>query len=168
MFTNKLLTLVLVVQPGRVLLGMKKRGFGAGKWNGFGGKVQPGETIEEAARRELQEESGLTVDALDKIGNIKFEFIRETELLDAHVFRADNYNGEPTESDDIHSQSHAFYLGPEMRPQWFDSDKIPFGQMWVDNILWFPLMLQKKKFLGYFKFQGHDLIIDHKLEVENL
>ncbi|XP_071240768.1 oxidized purine nucleoside triphosphate hydrolase-like [Salvelinus alpinus] len=155
MFTNKLLTLVLVVQPGRVLLGMKKRGFGAGKWNGFGGKVQPGETIEEAARRELQEESGLTVDALDKIGNIKFEFIRETELLDAHVFRADNYNGEPTESD-------------EMRPQWFDSDKIPFGQMWVDNILWFPLMLQKKKFLGYFKFQGHDLIIDHKLEVENL
>lgn len=51
MFTNKLLTLVLVVQPGRVLLGMKKRGFGAGKWNGFGGKVQPGETIEEAARR---------------------------------------------------------------------------------------------------------------------
>lgn len=51
MFTNKLLTLVLVVQPGRVLLGMKKRGFGAGKWNGFGGKVQPGETIEEAARQ---------------------------------------------------------------------------------------------------------------------
>lgn len=51
MLTNKLLTLVLVVQPGRVLLGMKKRGFGAGKWNGFGGKVQPGETIEQAARR---------------------------------------------------------------------------------------------------------------------
>ncbi|XP_070957788.1 oxidized purine nucleoside triphosphate hydrolase-like [Oncorhynchus clarkii lewisi] len=155
MFTNKLLTLVLVVQPGRVLLGMKKRWFGAGKWNGFGGKVQPGETIEEAARRELQEESGFTVDALDKIGNITFEFIGETELLDTHVFRADNYNGEPTESD-------------EMRPQWFDSDKISFGQMWVDNILWFPLMLQKK-FFGYFKFQGHDLIIDHKLEeVEKL
>uniref|UniRef100_A0A8C7H202 Oxidized purine nucleoside triphosphate hydrolase n=1 Tax=Oncorhynchus kisutch TaxID=8019 RepID=A0A8C7H202_ONCKI len=126
MLTNKLLTLV---QPGRVLLGMKKRWFGAGKWNGFGGKVQPGETIEEAARRELQEESGLTVDK---------------QLLDVHVFRADNYNGEPTESD-------------EMSPQWFDSDKIPFGQMWVDDILWFPLMLQKK-FFGYFKFQGHDLM----------
>lgn len=64
--------------------------------------------------RELQEESGLTVDALDKIGNIKFEFIGETELLDVHVFRADNYNGEPTESDGIHSQSHAFYLGPAL------------------------------------------------------
>lgn len=51
MFTKKLLTLVLVVEPRRVLLGMKKRGFGAGKWNGFGGKVQTGETIEQGARR---------------------------------------------------------------------------------------------------------------------
>lgn len=49
--------------------------------------------------RELQEESGLTVDVLDKIGNIKFEFVGETELLDVHVFRADSYKGEPTESD---------------------------------------------------------------------
>lgn len=51
MLSSKLLTLVMVVQPGRVLLGMKKRGFGAGRWNGFGGKVQAGETIEDAARR---------------------------------------------------------------------------------------------------------------------
>lgn len=151
MLSSKLLTLVLVVQPGRVLLGMKKRGFGAGKWNGFGGKVQPGETIEDAARRELQEESSLTVDTLEKIGNIKFEFVGETQLLDVHIFRADSYNGEPTESD-------------EMRPQWFEIDKIPFSQMWPDDILWFPLMLQKKKFAGYFKFQGHDVILSHTLE----
>uniref|UniRef100_A0A672MPY4 Nudix (nucleoside diphosphate linked moiety X)-type motif 1 n=1 Tax=Sinocyclocheilus grahami TaxID=75366 RepID=A0A672MPY4_SINGR len=137
MLTDKLLTLVLVVQPGRVLLGMKKRGFGAGKWNGFGGK--------------LLEESGLTVDTLHKIGNIKFEFIGETELLDVHIFRADTYKGVPTESD-------------EMRPQWFDTDKIPFIQMWADDVLWFPLMLQKKTFLGYFKFHGHDVIVEHKLE----
>ncbi|XP_056607975.1 oxidized purine nucleoside triphosphate hydrolase [Triplophysa dalaica] len=156
MFTSKLLTLVLVVQPSRILLGMKKRGFGAGKWNGFGGKVQPGETIEQAARRELLEESGLTVDILHKIGNIKFEFIGETELLDVHIFRADSYKGVPTESD-------------EMRPQWFDLDQIPFSQMWADDVLWFPLMLQKQKFLGYFKFQGHDVIVEQKLEeVENL
>lgn len=49
--------------------------------------------------RELQEESGLTVDVLDKIGNIKFEFVGETEMLDVHIFRADKYNGEPTESE---------------------------------------------------------------------
>lgn len=156
MFTRKLLTLVLVVQPGRVLLGMKKRGFGAGKWNGFGGKVHTGESIEEAARRELLEESGLTVNALQKIGNITFEFVGETELMDVHVFRADDYNGQPTESE-------------EMRPQWFDLDKIPYSEMWADDVIWFPLMLQKKKFLGYFKFQGHDVILEQKLnEVQEL
>uniref|UniRef100_A0A8C4TFI2 Oxidized purine nucleoside triphosphate hydrolase n=1 Tax=Erpetoichthys calabaricus TaxID=27687 RepID=A0A8C4TFI2_ERPCA len=99
MFTNKLLTLVLVVQPGRVLLGMKKRGFGAGRWNGFGGKVQPGETIEQAAKRELFEESSLTCDTLEKIGQIKFEFVGETEIMDVHIFRADTYQGEPAESE---------------------------------------------------------------------
>ncbi|XP_026224073.1 7,8-dihydro-8-oxoguanine triphosphatase isoform X1 [Anabas testudineus] len=156
MLSSKLLTLVLVVQPGRVLLGMKKRGFGAGKWNGFGGKVQPGETIEDAAKRELLEESGLTVDALEKVGNIKFEFVGETELLDVHIFRADTYNGEPTESE-------------EMRPQWFECDQIPFSRMWADDVLWFPLLLQKRKFVGYFKFQGHEVILSHKLEeVEEL
>uniref|UniRef100_A0A8D0L2A8 Oxidized purine nucleoside triphosphate hydrolase n=1 Tax=Sphenodon punctatus TaxID=8508 RepID=A0A8D0L2A8_SPHPU len=98
MFTRKLFTLVLVVQPQRVLLGMKKRGFGAGLWNGFGGKVQLGETIEQAARRELQEESGLTVDYLQKMGQITFEFVGNTELMEVHIFRADSFHGEPTEN----------------------------------------------------------------------
>lgn len=49
--------------------------------------------------RELQEESGLTVNDLRKVGNIKFEFVGETQLLDVHVFRADDFNGEPTESE---------------------------------------------------------------------
>ena len=48
---NKLLTLLFVLKPGKVLLGYKKRGFGADRWNGFGGKVQQGENIEEAAIR---------------------------------------------------------------------------------------------------------------------
>ncbi|CAI9580544.1 unnamed protein product [Staurois parvus] len=132
MFTSKLLTLVLVVQPPRILLGMKKRGFGAGRWNGFGGKLQAGETIEQAAKRELWEESGLTVDTLQKIGEIKFEFVGNTEILDVHVFRADSFQGEPVESE-------------EMRPQWFPLEKIPFDSMWPDDIIWLPLLLQKKK-----------------------
>lgn len=51
MAKNKILTLVLVHDATKVLLGMKKRGFGVGRWNGFGGKVEPNETIEEAAKR---------------------------------------------------------------------------------------------------------------------
>ncbi|NXA38314.1 8ODP triphosphatase, partial [Eudromia elegans] len=156
MATSRLFTLVLVVQPPRVLLGMKKRGFGAGLWNGFGGKVQPGESVEEAARRELLEESGLTVDTLQKMGQITFEFVGNSELMEVHIFRADDFHGEPTESD-------------EMRPQWFQLDEVPFNHMWADDAYWFPLVLQKKLFRGYFKFQGQDTILEHTLkEVEEV
>ncbi|NWZ80908.1 8ODP triphosphatase, partial [Poecile atricapillus] len=151
MHTSRLFTLVLVLQPSRVLLGMKKRGFGAGLWNGFGGKVQPGESIEEAARRELLEESGLTVDTLQKMGQITFEFVGNSELMDVHIFRADDFHGEPTESE-------------EMRPQWFQLDEVPFHHMWPDDSYWFPLVLQRKLFRGYFKFQGQDTILEHSLE----
>ncbi len=51
--SNKLLTLLFVMESDRVLLGMKKRGFGAGRWNGFGGKVEAQESIEEAAKRQV-------------------------------------------------------------------------------------------------------------------
>ncbi|NXX47527.1 8ODP triphosphatase, partial [Tricholaema leucomelas] len=156
MGTSMVFTLVLVVQPSRVLLGLKKRGFGAGLWNGFGGKVQPGESIEEAARRELLEESGLTVDTLQKMGQITFEFVGNPELMDVHIFRADDFHGEPKESE-------------EMRPQWFQLDEVPFNSMWADDAYWFPLLLQKKLFRGYFKFQGQDTIVEHTLtEVEEL
>ncbi|XP_032896690.1 7,8-dihydro-8-oxoguanine triphosphatase isoform X1 [Amblyraja radiata] len=156
MVTTKLLTLVMVIKQHQILLGMKKRGFGAGRWNGFGGKVQPGETIEEGAKRELFEESSLTVHSLEKIGRILFEFVGETELMDVHIFRTESYQGEPEESE-------------EMRPQWFDLDKLPFNEMWPDDSLWFPLMIQKKMFRGYFKFEGHNNILDYTLkEVDDL
>ncbi|XP_037671158.1 7,8-dihydro-8-oxoguanine triphosphatase [Choloepus didactylus] len=151
MCTSRLYTLVLVLQPQRVLLGMKKRGFGAGRWNGFGGKVQEGETIEDGAKRELQEESGLIADTLHKVGQIVFEFVGDPERMDVHIFRADSTQGTPMESE-------------EMRPQWFRLDQIPFDDMWPDDSYWLPLLLQKKKFHGYFKFQGHNTILDHTLQ----
>jgi 8-oxo-dGTP diphosphatase/2-hydroxy-dATP diphosphatase len=56
-----------------------------------------------------------------------------------------------------------------MRPQWFPLDQIPFGDMWPDDSYWFPLLLQKKKFRGYFKFQGQDTILDYALrEVDDV
>ncbi|XP_073931551.1 oxidized purine nucleoside triphosphate hydrolase isoform X1 [Castor canadensis] len=107
-------------------------------------------------RRELQEECGLTVDALHKVGHIVFEFVGAPELMDVHIFCTDSVKGTPVESD-------------EMRPQWFPLDQIPFGDMWPDDSYWFPLLLQKKKFRGYFKFQGQDTILDYALrEVDDV
>ncbi|KGL79846.1 7,8-dihydro-8-oxoguanine triphosphatase, partial [Tinamus guttatus] len=106
--------------------------------------------------RELLEESGLTVDTLQKMGQITFEFVGNSELMEVHIFRADDFHGEPTESD-------------EMRPQWFQLDEVPFNHMWADDAYWFPLVLQKKLFRGYFKFQGQDTILEHTLkEVEEV
>ncbi|NXS19433.1 8ODP triphosphatase, partial [Mystacornis crossleyi] len=106
--------------------------------------------------RELLEESGLTVDTLQKMGQITFEFVGNSELMDVHIFRADHFHGEPTESE-------------EMRPQWFQLDEVPFHHMWPDDSYWFPLVLQRKLFRGYFKFQGQDTILEHSLkEVEEV
>ena len=54
-----MLTLCIPIKENGVLLGLKKRGFGSGRWNGFGGKVEEGETIEQATLRELDEEVGI-------------------------------------------------------------------------------------------------------------
>jgi len=157
---NKLLTLVLLRDKasGDVLLGMKKRGFGMGKWNGFGGKVQEGESVRECARRETKEECGLEVSDADlhSAGRLFFHFVDDPPTLEVHVFTADSFRGQIAESD-------------EMRPRWFPKDQIPFDQMWKDDRLWFPLFFQNKLFKGDFTFQGHETILKYTLdEVESL
>ncbi|HTY40041.1 MAG TPA: 8-oxo-dGTP diphosphatase [Candidatus Paceibacterota bacterium] len=149
---KKALTLCLLYEKPRMLLGLKKRGFGTGRWNGFGGKVEKGETIEEAAKREVREECGLEVETLEKVGNIDFEFKGEEEHLDVHFFRILKYSGEPKETE-------------EMRPQWFYVDEIPFKDMWPDDVYWMPLFFTGKKFKGRILFQGHDTILKNELEV---
>jgi 8-oxo-dGTP diphosphatase/2-hydroxy-dATP diphosphatase len=147
---KKLLTLCIVHQHPRVLLGMKKRGFGEGRWNGFGGKVMAGETIEEAAKREMLEESGAEVKDLEKMGVVEFEFQGNPEILQVHIFRAQDFVGEPTESE-------------EMRPQWYRVDEIPFDSMWPDDKFWLPLFLKGKKFEGKFLFGPEDSVLEYTL-----
>lgn len=150
---KKLLTLVFVERAGEILLGMKKRGFGAGRWNGFGGKVQEGETIEVAARRETREECGLEITAMEEMGVHEFEFAHERgRILEVHVFRAKAWEGEPQETE-------------EMKPQWFPLAEIPYAEMWPDDILWLPTFLAGKHFRGRFLFGEEDSVLDHQLEV---
>lgn len=144
---KKIMTLCIIHQHPKVLLGMKKCGFGSGRWNGFGGKVLEGEEIEDAARRELSEEAGVEVGNIEKYGVIDFEFDGNPEILEVHIFKAGDFVGEPKESD-------------EMRPQWFFVDEIPFKEMWPDDIYWVPLFLKGRKFKGKFKFGKGDSILE--------
>ena len=144
-------TLCIIHQHPKILLGMKKRGFGAGRWNGFGGKLKEGESIEDAAKREMREESGVEIKNLREVGIIDFEFKGNPEILEVHIFRSDDFEGEPTESE-------------EMKPQWFFIDEIPFASMWPDDIHWMPLFLKRKKFKGKFLFGEKDVILKKELE----
>lgn len=127
---KKILTLCVIHQHPKILLGMKKRGFGAGRWNSFGGKVSKGETIEEAAKREIYEEAGIEINDLERYGIIEFEFQGNPEILEVHIFKAENFYGEPIESE-------------EMKPQWFHVNEIPQEKMWPDDKYWLPLFLKK-------------------------
>lgn len=139
-------------QQQKVLLGYKKRGFGAGKWNGFGGKVEDGEQIFDAARREIKEEAGIEIADLDHLGIINFQFRGNPEILEVHIFKAKKFNGEIKESD-------------EMKPQWFDIQEIPFHSMWPDDQHWIPLFLEDRKFRGNFLFDKSDKILDYNISL---
>jgi 8-oxo-dGTP diphosphatase / 2-hydroxy-dATP diphosphatase len=154
----RIMTLVIIHQSPRILLAMKKEGFGAGRWNGYGGKVQAEETIEQTRDRELAEESGgLRVLNSEKRAVFLFHFPHKPEIdCEVHVFRATQFTGEPQETE-------------EMRPQWFDENEIPFDQMWSDDKHWLPLFLAGKTLKGEFFFDEDVQVIDHILnEVESL
>lgn len=150
----QLMTLVVISQDSKILLGLKKRGFGKGRWNGFGGKVQDRESIEEAAHRELLEEAGVQADYLEPVGILDFEFNDSPDVLQVHIFKAEGFSGDIKESE-------------EMKPAWFDVDDIPYDEMWPDDIYWLPLFLEGKKFIGKFVFSDYDEILEKQLkEVE--
>jgi 8-oxo-dGTP pyrophosphatase MutT (NUDIX family) len=151
-------TLCLLLREGEILLAMKKRGFGVGRWNGPGGKVEPGERLEEAAARELEEEAGLAVlpEDLEKAAVISFRFKDRAEWdQEVHIYLSRRWKGEPKET-------------AEMRPRWFRLEDIPYGEMWADDRYWLPPVLRGKRITGEFRFDYHgEKIESYKIEEIN-
>jgi len=137
-------TYLLREREGRleVLLGRKKRGLGTGHWVGLGGKLEPGERVEEAAVREIAEESGVEVVAadLDRRGDLLYLFPhRESWSQRSTVFVATRWQGEPAESD-------------ELAPRWFGLDELPLDEMWDDASHWLPGVLTGGRIARTFVF----------------
>lgn len=142
-------TLLFVVRDGRILLIDKKTGLGAGKINGPGGRIEPGETAREGAIREVQEELCVTPTGVRDAGELYFQFV-DGYALHGAVFSATGFDGELCET-------------REAAPRWTPLDRIPYERMWTDDALWLPLLLAGQRFTGYFIFDG-DLMLDSLVE----
>ena len=141
---------MFVIRDGKILLIHKKRGLGAGLLNGPGGRMEKGETPVQTAVRETREELGIEVKNPRFAGELWFD-MTDGYKLRAYVFTATRFDGEPVETD-------------EALPEWFDLDNIPFEKMWSDDVIWFPLMLEGKRFVGKFVFDGMTML-DYTLDV---
>jgi 8-oxo-dGTP pyrophosphatase MutT (NUDIX family) len=148
-------TIMLLLRDDEVLLAMKKRGFGAGKWNGVGGKPNPGEDIRSAAIRETEEEVMVTPLDIEEVCVLNFYF----PLVPAdknwnqcvRVYVCRNWIGEPVETE-------------EMMPRWFKLADVPYQEMWNDDELWMPKVFAGKSVKGSFVFGENEELVEHFLE----
>ena len=145
---KKILTLAYLMKEDSACLALKKRGFGEGNWNGYGGKIEEGESIEEAAIREIKEESGVEVETEDltKVAVVEFIF-KDGKHLEVHTYFVETWSGEPVETE-------------EMRPAWFTFDTIPYEKMWADDHYWFPRALKGEKLVGKVWFMEDEKTIE--------
>jgi len=144
-------TLLFLIKDNQILLAMKKRGFGQGRWNGVGGKPEENEDILDTAIRETQEEIGVVPKNISQVATLDFYFQNKSEWnQQVLVFITNEWEGEPSKSE-------------EMEPQWFETNNLPFGSMWPDDPFWLPSVLSGKKIQAEFTFGDNDIILNQKI-----
>lgn len=147
-------TLLFLVEDRRILLAMKKRGFGEGRSNGVGGKVKDRETCEQAIIRETEEEISVTPEIFKKVATLNFYFPPKPQWhQQVIVYLCTAWRGKPKESE-------------EMKPKWFKKNKIPFEIMWPDDPLWLPHVICGKFVNAGFIFGEGDKVLDYYIKLE--
>lgn len=120
-----------------------------GKWNGLGGKLEPGETPEECAIREIREESGLEVKHLVLKGLLTFPLFAKNEDWYAFVYVVDQVEGDLIES-------------PEGILEWVDNDKILELNLWEGDHIFLPWLERSGFFSAKFVYDNGQYI-DHQV-----
>jgi 8-oxo-dGTP pyrophosphatase MutT (NUDIX family) len=150
-------TLCQIISEGRLLLIRKGPGlFGEGKWNGPGGKLLPGESPEEGVVREIREETGLELKSVTLHGVLDFYFGKKPEPdWVVYIFSSSDFSGEPNT------------VSEEGVLRWFSFDDIPYDRMWQDDEHWLPILLDGKRFKGWFLFnEDGSRLLRHQLETQ--
>ena len=132
-------------KKGQVLLQYKARGFGKGKWNGPGGKLEPGESVEGSVRREVLEETELVLGKIEERAYLEFVFEGKEEWnMKSYVYVCEDFSGEPVNTG-------------EGELKWFNLEDVPLHKMWDDDKIWFMRALRDKEFMKmrfYFNPEG--------------
>lgn len=148
-------SLLFLVKGDEILLAMKKRGFGKGRFNGVGGKPEGKEKIEQTAKRETKEEIGVSPKKIQEVAKLNFYFPEKPEWdQQVIVYYCYKWQGRPKETE-------------EMKPKWFNRFDLPYKRMWPDDKLWLPHVMEGKYVNANFAFGEGDLIADYNIEVKN-
>lgn len=120
------------------MLAIKRRHIGEGCWNGYGGGIDPGETVEEAAIRELQEETGGVIGNPEDLKRFAKLIIENHKtdgsvfVITVHCFLLEHWVGEPIETEEM------------LQPTWFDIGNLPLDRMMPIDSTWLPIALEKQ------------------------
>ena len=115
-----------------------------GKWNGLGGKFEPGETPEECVIREVWEESGLSIQNPNLCGLLIFPKFKGNDWY-VFVFRASNFTGELIDS-------------PEGKLEWIPDDRILDLNLWESDHIFMPWLKNGVFFSAKFNYDGDKMI----------
>ena len=144
----KLATLCYVRQDGKTLMVhriKKVNDIHQGKWNGLGGKLEPGETPEDCAVREIREESGLQATRLIYKGLLTFPKFAHDEDWYAFVFVVDQFTGNLIDS-------------PEGNLRWVDDGHVMQLNLWEGDRIFLPWLDRTGVFSGRFIYRDGRLV----------
>ncbi len=145
-------TLAYIENEGRYLLlhrVKKKNDLNEGKWIGVGGKIEEGESMVRAFKREIKEETGLDVKAYSYLG--KIDFLNDVYAPERmYLFKVTSFSGELIDCD-------------EGELAWVKKEEMPSLPMWEGDKAFLPLLEEKESrpFSLILEYRGGELYATH-------